>query len=587
MFKIISAEIKKSLSKPGIYILSILLAVILILGVFVYNPKVIEDNNKPIEGETFIEKYTAFKGDILTNKTYGIQLDADTKINQAISSINKYIITDSSTSYTQKEYISYLKKQFEEHYENYRECTYLDITENNISSIRNTLVNSLDNLYDAIEEANTKSTNGSFVLLSSEKNMNQFIESYKTIKAYFNVKLADKSNIANYCLEYEKNYKTAFYDALNSFVYPTLKSDFITTYTQNKENSKYALLSSRLNEISNDIETNYNKAKANSEENITLAPEMDKLANLYIVTAETYSNLITYELINNAFNSVSTREQLNIQYLSNYSRFNSQSLLIRYNYLFTNNKTESDYARPLTIGVTSNNDINAYDYAYFVLRLFSFIIISYAIMSACHSIAGEIKEGSMRYLAIRPVNRTKLYLGKLLSIIILSTILSIFSFVIALCVGGAVYGFSSLPILTIFNGKTAVVIQPITMLLVYLFSMIIELTIYASIALFLSSLIKSDLLSVTLILMLYLINTLIPVFVNSPNSWLTYYPFSHISFYSLMGSSVYAVGGNFFSTLLGAKVYTSTNLILTVGMIVLIIAIINLLAIKLFKKKEF
>ena len=44
MFKIISAEFKKILSKPGIYILSLLLAVILVLGVFIYNPQVQESN---------------------------------------------------------------------------------------------------------------------------------------------------------------------------------------------------------------------------------------------------------------------------------------------------------------------------------------------------------------------------------------------------------------------------------------------------------------------------------------------------------------------------------------------------------------
>ena len=36
MFKVISAEIKKILSKPSIYILAIILAAILVLGVFIF-----------------------------------------------------------------------------------------------------------------------------------------------------------------------------------------------------------------------------------------------------------------------------------------------------------------------------------------------------------------------------------------------------------------------------------------------------------------------------------------------------------------------------------------------------------------------
>ena len=42
MFKVISAEIKKILSKPSIYILALILAAILVLGVFIYNPTIQE-----------------------------------------------------------------------------------------------------------------------------------------------------------------------------------------------------------------------------------------------------------------------------------------------------------------------------------------------------------------------------------------------------------------------------------------------------------------------------------------------------------------------------------------------------------------
>ena len=40
MLKVIKAELKKMVSKPGIFILAIFLAVILVLGVFLYHPEV-------------------------------------------------------------------------------------------------------------------------------------------------------------------------------------------------------------------------------------------------------------------------------------------------------------------------------------------------------------------------------------------------------------------------------------------------------------------------------------------------------------------------------------------------------------------
>ena len=57
MFKIISAEFKKILSKPGIYVLSLLLAVILVLGVFIYNPQVQESKKITFTQTNFLDKY--------------------------------------------------------------------------------------------------------------------------------------------------------------------------------------------------------------------------------------------------------------------------------------------------------------------------------------------------------------------------------------------------------------------------------------------------------------------------------------------------------------------------------------------------
>ena len=54
MFKVISAEFKKIFSKPGIFILAVLLAIILVLGVFLYNPKINEDNSIKFERCGFV-----------------------------------------------------------------------------------------------------------------------------------------------------------------------------------------------------------------------------------------------------------------------------------------------------------------------------------------------------------------------------------------------------------------------------------------------------------------------------------------------------------------------------------------------------
>ena len=117
-------------------------------------------------------------------------------------------------------------------------------------------------------------------------------------------------------------------------------------------------------------------------------------------------------------------------------------------------------------------------------------------------------------------------------------------------------------------------------------SLLLEIIVYASIAMLLSCLFKSDLLAVTLMLVLYLINTLLPVFVRGVNSWITFYPFSHISLYALFGSSIYAIQNNFLNLLLGAKTYVGSSLIVTLIVILAIVIITNIIAIVRFKKKE-
>ncbi len=583
MFKVVSAEIKKMVSKPGIYILAILLAVVLVLGVFIYKPTVYEDTSVNIRGESVLDIYGEFYGNGVSS---GLKIETDNNIINTTQLVNLYTINGT----TYKEYINNLYKEFENNFSAYRNCAYDSSSTSSINTTKNLLLQSLTNLNNSINTGINNAQKGAYTIISTNKNYNNYENLYENIYEIFNVTVSEsnRSQIAEICKEYEDNFKENFTTSIKSFKFPTLDSNLIKDYTINEENTKYFIINNRMSEILNQINELKDLAQTDSEINTSLKSKDDmlNLINLYINTAKTYINLAHYELLTNAFSTVSTTEQLDLMYLGSESKYDANSFLIRYTYLFDNNKTEDDYAHPLTIGVASNHETNAYDYAYFVLKLFSFIIIVYAIMVACHAIAGEIKEGSMRYLAIRPISRTKLYFGKLFAILLMSTIMIIFSAIIALCVGGAVYGFQSLKILTIFNGTTAITMHPIVMLLIYLISMFLELTVYASIALLFSTLFKSDLLSVTILLVLYLINTLLPILSDGVNSWLAFYPFSHISLYSMFGSSNYALSDNFLNIMFGAKIYASSNFILTILVIGLFIIIANLIGSHLFKRKE-
>ena len=586
MFKVVNAELKKIVSKPGIYILAVLLAVILVLGVFIYKPTSYTTNDNIYQNLSVVANYERFVGSQGSTND-GYKDEADNALNSAIAKLSNYKINGQNY----KNYVDSLYNDFINKLDSYSDYSIsrnpnLNFNQTTLETRKSNVLKALDMLYNTITTAYSYGQFGAYPIITTTANSYNFNEIYQTSYALLNTNTNDPANV---CDEFEKNNLHQINNCLNSFIYSTLSDEFVVKYSSTNDNTNYSILISRLNEVLTEIETLYDSAVSDNESvnlNLNEINKMAELCNKYTNICYNYISLIDFELKSKAFELVPNSQHGNLLYLSSESEYNTNSNLIKYRYLFENNKLDSDFAHPLTISVTSNTETNAYDYAYFILKLFSFVIIVYAVMAGCHSIAGEIKEGSMRYFAIRPVSRTNILFGKFLAIMVMSCIMIIFSSIIAIAVGGAVYGFSSLPILTIFNGSTAITLHPIVMILIYIISLILEILIYLSIAMLLSCLFKSDLFGVTIVLVLYLINTLLPMFAGGINSWLNYYPFSHISLYSLFGSSIYANSSNFFSLLLGAKIYSGTNLGLTLCTIILIVVVLNLISSFIFKKKE-
>lgn len=581
MFKIILAEIKKMVSKPGVFVLAILLACILVLGVFIYEPSKYTTTNIDFKTDA-INTYNNFYGN---GSNSGIKAEYDEMIENSKASLEAYYINGIGYN----KHFQNLLSQIKTNVNSYKECQLYDshvVSDQKVAEIKLNLINSLKNLKESVINAVKLSAAGSYAVLTSKNNLDNLESTLTQSGDHFSKQVA-RDKIADECLTFEQQYQSKIEQCLNNLIFPNLSENLLKDYTKDELGTKYYEIKQRLFYIFHQIEELKSSiTEQGNKSTLEQDKEMADLCNKYVSTANTYTNLVNYELLSNAFSQVKTKDQIDMMYLSNQNEFNANTNLIRYQYLFKHNATENEFAHPLTIGTTSNAEKNGYDYAYFILRLFSFVIVAYAIMSACHAIAGEAKEGTLRYLAIRPVSRTKVLFGKMLAIILMSTIFAIFSTIIALIVGGVVYGLESATILTIFNGTTAITLRPLGMLLIYVGSMLVELTIYVSIALLLSCLLKSDLLAVTLMLMLYLLNILIPAFVSNPTSWLAFYPFSHISIYSLFGSSVYATSNDFLNIILSAKVFTNTTLWLTLTVILVISIVVNIASTRIFKRKE-
>lgn len=578
MNKVIRAELKKAVSKPGIYVLAILLALILVLGVFIYKPKDNSNNEIVLNKTTVLENCTDFFGDGVTS---GYKLLADTKVENASALLGMYTIDN--TSYKTK--ITALFDDFKAKFKDYKDCAYLEPAESYVQQTKTKMLDSFKTFYDTINAGLNKSDSGAYPIVTTKKNYDNLSACYSDGRQLLK---ADTTSIADTCDEFANTYLNKIEENINKFYYPSIDKEKVNDYTAMSSNTKRKQLEDRTTAILAEINEIKFEAQADNNYNTdtTQINALQLLINKYVDSCAIFENLIKYDLMSNALKTAKVNDRGNLLYLNNTNLLDTDAWLIKYEYLFKNNKTINDYATPLTIGRASNGGANGYDYAYFSLKLFSFVIIAYAIMAGANAIAGEVKEGTMRYLAIRPVSRKSILFGKLFAIAIMASILTVFSGIISVLVGGFIYGFKSATILTIFAGKYAITLHPIAMLAIYLLSAILEMLVYLSIAMMLSTLLKSDILTVTLVMVLYLINVLLPVFAMSNPGWLAYYPFSHISLYSLFGSTLYANANNTFNLLFGAKAYPTSSLWLTLLVIALVVAVCSFIASKVFKHKE-
>ena len=339
MFKVVSAEIKKMLAKPGIYVLAVLLAVVLILGVFIYNPSEIKSTNFDLKGGTVLERKVDFTQN--DSSTAGYKADADNKLANAIANVEKYYVSLEDNK-TKKEQIDELLEDFNTAYKDYRQLAKNGsglITDSVINGIyRDAVVNKFKALDNQIRENIDLTRFGAYVTLTTESNYEAYKDAYTKALNFLDqdVKKTDpdeSKTLAAHCREFEEKYRPNFDNAMNAFIYPTISVKEVNNLTKEGK-TNYSTFVTRLNTIKDEIDEVVANAQADNNYNIKNADLMTELANEYVATSTTYEKLIEYTLITNAFKGLSVSTQQKLLYLNNESNYNNNSLLIRYNYLF-------------------------------------------------------------------------------------------------------------------------------------------------------------------------------------------------------------------------------------------------------------
>lgn len=573
MNKVIGFELKKMVSRPGIYVLAVLLAILLTVTAFIYKPTEEKKVYNKLDGDSLIAINSDFNNNY--KSSYNSIIEDTIALAENVSRIgaNEY-----------KENITQLLNAYLEDFETFsNKSTNIMYTEAEIQTALNKLHNSsnlgsLDILYNKILENCGKEEDKFHPISMSNKDYSDLLECFDNI-----IVTLSNSDFSQIAKQLYKSLNPKLTSLIEKIKYPDY-SNSVKNYLTDGDYTKK--IDTRLNNIHQnmlELVAKVNNEK-NANENVNYIKEYNDLFNDYRFSCELFYNMLLTDLDIDLLSSYSKSERTDVRFYTNVEYYNLIEQQTRYDYYFKNNKTDLEFANALSFDYASNEKTNGYDYSYFALSIFSVILIMFAITMASHSIAGETSEGTMRFVSIRPVSRSKILLGKFLSIAIMTLILLIFSSLASLAVGAFTFGMSSEKILTVINATNVVVLHPALALIIFLASQYLILLVYTSLAMLLTSFLKSDLLTLVLTLFVYVLNLLLPIFFNF-NSFLRFNPFTNINLYAYVGAGTQTA-----KTIIGkvftSVVYSGMTIWISIIFIVAMILIFNMLAIALFKRRE-
>ncbi|MBQ3502903.1 MAG: ABC transporter permease subunit, partial [Clostridia bacterium] len=440
---------------------------------------------------------------------------------------------------------------------------------------------SLQELKTAIDLGLNHSINKTgYYMLSTEANRTELYQLINKIASNFTSPASHKIAGENYYNTYRK----PFHDCLENLIFPDI-NDVASKYV--KDGTYHVIITLRMNEIAFKMQEINKKATADSIIDFadSSKQELNKLFNRFVNCSLIFEKSYKSSVCVDALYSVKSKYQRsNLVGYSDVSLYEQEEISSEYQYYIEKHSNPDDFANSLSVTHTSNKKANAYDFSFFIVSLFTIVVIIFAIYLSAHTISGEINNNSMRFTALRPVKRGSIFFGKYLSIIIMSSILLLFATITSFIVGGIVFGFESANILTIINSDTVIVMHPMAMLGIFVLSQILVVAVYSAISIMISALLKSDLLTMVISAVIYIANLILPLFFGA-SSWLRFNPLVNLNLYSYFGTTGQA-NSSILSKLFNSVVYHGMSLWISIAYVVGITAIVLAIGKTMFKRKE-
>lgn len=585
MFKLFKAELKKILLRPSIFIMTGILAVVLVFAYGIFKPaervsskvEILDTTVSKVASKFFSTNTYYSKSDSLSViesaqgiiDLYKTESDAIDKIKAAVESLNvdaktfvNYIgmlasnEAGISTQSAKKMRDNLLERvtALNDTYTNYN----IELSENSYPRI---LIKSVD--HEMIAERLSQLQK----VLSSDIAAGQgAVQSYtimaQSLEAY---------NISVSTTEFKLDITPVFDNIVNIEIEAEKLDALKTTYID----VAYQRLDAIEAEIDTFVAENTTGDNSANNELLSKRNELNVLISKYYNTCTQVYDIINSRLLALISEEYTEDEFTSFYRFEDYNRYEYNQTEIKQDFLFQNAAFDYEYANPLSFGQSSNFTPNAYDFMYYTLELFSFIIIIYCVVIGSNMIAGEQSNGTLKLLAIRPYSRNKLLTSKILATAFFMIIFVSLSSVITFIAGAAIYGMDSLPILMIFDASKAFVVSPLFMILVYILSLIVRIFVYICIAFAISTIFKSHVGATTISILCYFV-TLIFAFFLADKPIFKYIPLNNIDFFKYLGGGTFVnSSGISISNLFVSPILPDTGFLFS--LIMLAISVITIL----------
>ena len=547
VFKLAKSEFKKIMFKPIIILAFLAVIASIVISTFTFDPIAKQRTTVILGGTNVIAAYNVFIGETndncKSNLDKKLQAQKDWFVEYTTRIKNEEELTTLKTHITKTDSdLQQLRQQIPKYYSTPKDATLEEILTlyNNLHNSSTTTYNYLSGLENDL----------SFYITLSD--FEQLTDYYKKISTNIPYDFANPDLQFKQVNDYlQENCNSASITPIVS----NLKSLNLNEETINDLLDKYYYSISSSNTLDQDtlLDNLFNQIKTFAQENASSARDEDfiKLNNLisnYKSIVNMSSTALKYGLTIETAGDKSDKELQNYIGFSNYNSYLYKQTFATNEYLLQNGKFDYNYLSPFSFNVNSGETTNAFDFVVYSMQILTFVIAIFLIFVAGGTIASELSNGTMKMLAIRPYNRTKIIFGKFLSCLALMLLLLLIGFAISFLVGIISYGIKTLNVLVVFNGTNVAVLNAFVMMLIYFVSCALNLTVFISFVLFISVLFKSNVISVIFGILLYGFNIISNALLYN-KLWYTYTPFAHLDLYKYMGAS--ANTGQFFGFSLG------------------------------------